>query len=113
MHATDTPVEQVRNRVLRRADWRFLLPAPNPARGICFADGLLADSVAAISGGMADSSAPAPRPACDLAVVVDPDDATLRRAHAALRAGGSLYSEWYSLRVGGPGAVRRRLEDAG
>jgi hypothetical protein len=35
-------VETSRNRVVRRADWRYLLPDPTPAKGVCFTSGLLA-----------------------------------------------------------------------
>lgn len=103
--------EDRRNRVLRRGDWRFLLPDPRPERSVCFTDGLLREAVEAVSGCVVD-----PREAlaagCDLAVAADPDDAMLRAAWSALRSGGTCYIEWHSRRVGAR-AVRRRLERAG
>jgi hypothetical protein len=34
------PVEALRNRLLRRMDWRFLLPQSTPQRAVCFAPAL-------------------------------------------------------------------------
>jgi len=100
------------NRLVRRVDWRFLLPNPRPARSICFADGLLAQAVDAISDGMID---PLTHPigACDLAVAVNPARETLQAAWTALRPGGACYMEWHSPLAGGPASVRRRLEAVG
>ena len=101
--------EAVRNRLLRRADWRFLLPDPVPARSACFAGGRLQQAVALVSGEV--TGAPSPG-SCDLAVAVNPRADTLRAARAALRPGGACYTEWHAP---GPGitAVRQRLEAAG
>lgn len=105
-------MERERNRTLRRADWRFLLPDPHPATSVCFARGLLATAVARISDRAVDRRNPPPG-TCDLAVAVNPDRATVRAAWSALRVGGSCYTEWYSPLTGGPSGVRRRLEAAG
>ncbi len=112
MAGVDVAPEAVRNRVLRRADWRFLLPDPQPERSVCFADGLLAEAVAAVSGHVVDARA-AGGGECDLAVAVNPDAATLRAMWAALRDGGSCYTEWHSLQAGGPKRIRRALRSAG
>lgn len=104
--------EDVRNRLLRRADWRFLLPNPSPARSVCYADGTLAEAVRLISDRTINPRREGPN-GCDLAVAVDPDPATLRSAWAALRPGGSCYTQWSLLRAGGSRRVRRRLEAAG
>jgi hypothetical protein len=104
--------EQIRNRLLRRADWRFLLPTPQPNKSICFANGLLGRAVSLISGSMADDRLD-PTGDCDLAVAVNPNRATLRKSWTALRPGGSCYIEWYSPLAGGPTGVQRRLEAAG
>lgn len=108
----ETRLEAAENLLLRRADWRFLLPDPRPARSVCFAGGALRRAVAAISLAAIDALA-APPAGCDLAVVANPSDATLRRAWAALRPGGSLYAEQHLPLPGGAGALRRRLERRG
>lgn len=112
MIGTDDQREAALNRLLRRVDWRFLLPDPRPARSVCFADGLLAQAVAAISG---DMIGPITQPIgeCDLAVAVDPTQKTLQAAWTALRPGGACYIEWHSPLAGGPANVRRRLEATG
>jgi hypothetical protein len=106
--------DSVRNRRLRRADWRFLLPTPTPARSVCFTRGDLAEATAAISGTcfLDDGSGAAPE-GCDLAVMADPSPSTLSRALASLQPGGSCYVEWHTKLAGGPSRVRRRLESAG
>jgi hypothetical protein len=105
--------DEERSRLLRRADWRFLLPTPAPRKSICFVDGLLADTTAEVSEVclMASSTDESTR-GCDLAVAADPLWVTLRRAWEALRPGGSCYIEW-NRAWPGPAGVRRRLEAAG
>ena len=112
MAATDHLYEEVRNRLLRRADWRFLLPNPQAKKSICFANGLLGRAVRLISDRMSDDRLD-PAGDCDLVVAVNPYRATLRKGWTALRPGGSCYTEWYSPLAGGPKGVRRRLEAAG
>ena len=104
--------EDVRNKLLRRADWRFLLHNPEPAKSICFTAGLLRRAVESISGSVVDGPAGAPAD-CDLAVARDPNQTMLRAAWAGLRPGASCYTEWYSPLAGGAKGVRRRLERAG
>ena len=84
--------EEVRNRLLRRVDWRFLLPTPQPTKSICFANGLLSRAVRLISDRMADDRLD-PIDNYDLAVAVNPNHATLRKGWTALRPGGSCYTE--------------------
>jgi hypothetical protein len=110
--AADAPREAMRNRLLRRADWRFLLPDPRPRRIICFADGLLARAVALIADQVVEPTAN-PSGDCDLAAAVNPDPSTLRKAWAALRPGGMFYGEWYSPSISGPPGVRQQLEASG
>ena len=71
------------NRILRRADWRFLLPDPRPASSICFNDGLLGQAVAEISDSVIE---PTTRSAsgCDLAVAINPTQQTLQAALGTL-----------------------------
>jgi hypothetical protein len=112
MDVIDALPENVRFRLLRRVDWRFLLPNPQPTKSICFANGLLGKAVRLISDCVVDAQVNTPGD-CDLAVVIDPIQATLQRAWAALRPGGSCYTEWRSPLAGGPKGVKRRLEAAG
>jgi len=112
MAATNSLREEVRNRLLRRTDWRFLLRTPMPTKSICFANGLLGRGVRLISDRMADDRLD-PTGDCDLAVAVNPSRATLQKGWRALRPGGSCYTEWYSPLAGGPKGIRRRLEAAG
>ncbi len=110
--AMDSQVEALCNRLLRRADWRYLLVNPRPARSVCFSSGLLAQAVQTISTQWFSPGKVSPGE-CDLAVATNPDRATLHRAWQALRPGGNFYGEWYSPLVGGSQGVRRRLEAAG
>jgi hypothetical protein len=100
-----------RNRLLRRADWRFLLPRPTPERSICFATGPLADATRAISSSLVTQGSGEDPGSCDLAVAADPSADVLRQACQALRPGGALYIEWSGWRR--PGVIRRRLERVG
>jgi hypothetical protein len=110
--ATDRSDEVAINQRLRRADWRFLLPDPRPAKTMCFANGLLAQAVAAISDQVIESTTH-PIGDCDLAVTRNPDRQTLQAAWAALRPGGACYVEWTSPLTGGPAKIRQRLEAIG
>jgi aminoglycoside phosphotransferase (APT) family kinase protein len=98
------------NALLRRVDWRVLLPDPTPQRSVCFDAGPLREAVALVSASVVD---PLRATGCDLAVASDPDEATLCAAAAALAPGGACYTEWHRFRVGGVAAVRRRLAAAG
>jgi hypothetical protein len=112
MLAADLPGETERNRRLRQADWRFLMPGPPPATAVCFAQGRLAEAAALVAGRVLQPGEAAPG-SCDLAVALNPDRATLRAAWSALAPGGTLYTEWHSLLAGGPPGVQRRLAAAG
>jgi Phosphotransferase enzyme family len=112
MVIADVQAEARRNWLLRRADWRFLLPGPRPAKSVCFTTGRLAQAVALICDHVFEVGQQ-PQSECDLAVAVNPDRATLSAAWATLRPGGTFYTEWYSPLTGGPRGVRRRLEAAG
>ena len=103
--------ETVRNALLRRADWRFLLSDPSPAVSVCFADGTLREAVSRISGSVIDA-ADAGDGTCDLAALVDPTPDRLRHAFTCLRCGGSCYVEL----AGGlatSSLLRRRLRRMG
>ncbi|MGE5262961.1 MAG: phosphotransferase family protein [Acidobacteriota bacterium] len=108
----NAPPEQALNPLLRRADWRFILPDPQPHMSICYTRGFLAQAVRAISDRQVDPQ-DASRGTCDLAAAVDPDRKTLEAAWTALRAGGMCYTEWYSPSSANYQGVRRRLSAAG
>jgi hypothetical protein len=99
--------EATRNRLLRRADWRFLLPTPLPQRAISLARGPLAEAVGLM---VPDQDGGSPGTAADLAVAVNPDSAILRSLFDRLAPGGTCYSEWH---FRGAAGARRRLEKAG
>lgn len=108
MGDSDRMAEHERNKLLRRVDWRFLLPNPAPQRCRCFAGSELSRAVAAVTW-----LAPAGSHNCDLAVASNPSDETLRGAFASLAPGGACYTEWYLPWILGPRRVRRLLERAG
>ena len=103
--------EDVRNRLLRRADWRFLLPEPCPSVSLCFNDGGLRDAVRRISRAHLQPE-DAADDECDLAVASDPSLEVLAKAFASLRPGGSCYVE-HSARFATSRAVRGQLLAAG
>jgi hypothetical protein len=104
--------EEHRNRLLRRVDWRFLLPCPRARTTLCLAGGELAEALRLVSETVLATSAPVAG-ACDLAVAVDPTPAQLHQAWSALVPGGACYTEWTSFGSGGPSTIGRRLESAG
>jgi hypothetical protein len=97
--------------VLRRADWRFLLPDPAPARVLCLAGAELRAACAAISARVDD--APSPGAAYDLVVAENPDDTSRRRIAALLAPEGACYTEWSGLAAARARAVRASLARAG
>ena len=91
MKPTAVLPERERNRLLRRADWRFLLVNAGPTRVLCTDDGLRASCalVAERVDAIPDDTA-----AYDLVVLTDPDSAALASAFARLRVGGEVYCEF-------------------
>jgi len=87
---TDNPEREL-NRLLRRADWRFLTGTPRPAKVLCRAGGQLREAVAAISGELSTDASAADY---DLVVAENPTALTLSELYAALKPGGWCYSEW-------------------
>ena len=104
--------ESVRNRLLRRVDWRFLLPNPRPQCSICFATGSLARAVELISEETVAPSA-VRSGSCDLAVVTHPSKRALRAAWSALSAEGYCCVEWILPLAGGPRRIERLMQAAG
>lgn len=103
--------EESRNRLLRRVDWRFLLPDPNLRRVLCLSQAL-EDPVRQVSAEVITREAAETARDCDLAVAADPGAEALSRAWSALRPLGSLYSEWRRPEGGWKG-VASRLASAG
>ncbi len=102
--------EMTQNRLLRRADWRFLVGVPDPACAYCPSRGLLRDAVAMVAERLVGR---APTGECDLAVLLNPNRRQLEAARAALEPGGGLYAEWWRPVAGGANTLRDRLEQAG
>jgi hypothetical protein len=101
--------EDQRNRLLRRIDWRFLLPDPAPQVSLVMGDDELEAALRLVSGRVVDQGSGG-RGACDLVAMADPGPGDLRRAFDALRPGGSCYVEWRSRKrraaAGGVRALR-------
>ena len=117
MTARHTPVsvalaaEPERNRLLRRADWRYLLPRAEAERVLCLAGGELREACEIVGASVDD--APAAGVAYDLVVAENPDASTLRVMASALRPDGACYTEWTHRAPGGPARARRALVRAG
>jgi hypothetical protein len=101
-----------RNRLLRRADWRFLTGTPAPEVSVTFGDGPLCDAVRSVSQ-RTISGATRPVECADLAVARDPDRAMLAAAVHAVRPGGFVSIEWTPSRTRTPAAIRRAMRRAG
>jgi len=104
--------EDTRNRLLRRIDWRFLLDDPKPESTLCLSDEL-AEPLERITRVVRPSSPEDQRAGVDLAVAEDPTEEDLALARSALRPGGSLYTEWRSMRARGREEVASQLRRAG
>jgi hypothetical protein len=104
--------EALRNRLLRRIDWRFLLPESRPNETLCFSDDM-AEPLRQISRVTRALPAGAPEGSFDLAVASDPSASVLETAWRALRPHGSIYTEWRQRLSGGWKEVSSRLQHAG
>jgi hypothetical protein len=109
--STASLAERERNRVLRRADWRYLLPDPAPRRALCLGGPALYEACRVVAG--ATDDAPRPGVLYDLVVAEDPDEATRRSITALLEPTGACYTEWSARTPGAAGRARRAMEDAG
>ena len=103
--------EGERNRLLRRADWRYLLPDPSPERALCLGGAELRDCCRVVASRVDDS--PEPGAMYDLVAAENPDDAAMRLMATVLRPGGACYTEWSRVGAIQPRSVRRRLHRAG
>lgn len=104
-------LERERNRLLRRADWRYLLPVAAPARALCLGGAELRACCEIVAARVDDS--PQPNVAYDLVAADNPDGATLRALAAAMAPDGVCYTEWTRSAPGGPERVRRHVAQAG
>jgi hypothetical protein len=107
----DAAAESERNRLLRRADWRYLLPSAEPGRVLCLGGAELRAACAVIGSHVDDAIAAGQT--YDLVVAENPDAGTLRAMAGTLRPGGVCYTEWTRLSFRGAARVRRALERAG
>ena len=107
MKTVSVPPEHERNRLLRRVDWRFLLANSAPACVFCPDDDLRASC--ALVAHEVDAT-PNGGVAYDLAVLIDPDEASLALTLTHLKAGGELYCEFGNSRRAD---VVPRVADAG
>jgi hypothetical protein len=107
----ERPVEKERNDLLRRVDWRFLLPQEHEPRTRARPDGGQAGDLARALALIADEAPANSHP--DLVALVNPGGGALSAAAAALPPGGTLYAEWRRPQIGGRRRLSRRLEAAG
>ena len=91
----DAAAESERNRLLRRADWRYLLPSAEPGRVLCLGGAELRAACAVIGSHVDDAIAAGET--YDLVVAENPDAGTLRAMAGTLRPGGVCYTEWTRL----------------
>jgi hypothetical protein len=104
--------EALRNRLLRRVDWRFLLPESRPNETLCLSDDM-AEPLRLISRVTGALPMGAPGGSFDLAVASDPSASVLETAWRALRPHGLVYTEWRQRLSGGWKEVSSRLRLAG
>lgn len=105
--------EAMRNRLLRRVDWRFLLANPQPQGIVCFCTGELTEALRQLPVTVVEPGHALAKGGCDLAVLSNPEPAALAGAAAVLRAGGSCYVEWHGPTVPPTRKARRLLEASG
>ena len=103
--------EAKRNRLLRRSDWRYLLPDAAPALALCLGGTDLWTCCEVIAREVHD--APKKGVQYDLVVAENPSQRELRRMAAAMSPSGACYTEWTRVAPLGPARLRSRLAEAG
>jgi hypothetical protein len=104
---------ELRNRLLRWADWRLLLPTPMPASVAILADGHAVGAMRLIADELVEHPAEFTSGRFDLVVVGDSRVAALQQANTMLRPGGSLQLELRRASTLGVRWIRRRLDSMG
>ena len=99
--------------VITRADWRFLLPNPDPENTLCMADGTPAETAQLFSAITSYSGSDPGHSDFDLAILQNPDDDELRYAVSVLRPGAACYVEWDVNVLFTPGRITKKLTDTG
>ena len=103
--------EAKRNRLLRRSDWRYLLPDAAPALALCLGGTELWACCEVIAREVHD--APKKGVRYDLVVAENPSRRELQRMAAAMSPSGACYTEWTHVAPLGPARLRGRLAAAG
>jgi aminoglycoside phosphotransferase (APT) family kinase protein len=99
--------------IISRADWRFLLPDPDPEHTLCLADGMPAETAQLFSTTTLYSGYDPGHSDYDLAVLRNPGDSELRYAMSVLKPGAACYAEWDVNALFTPGWITKKLTDAG
>jgi hypothetical protein len=110
-----------RLRLVRRADWRFLIGQPRLGRVICLGepDDELVAALSEVSRDVAVELPSSGTASCDVLVLVRPTSAELALAPGLLAPGGWVYVETARFSRGRPDAIRdvfsciRKLEQLG
>src|SRR5689334_525051 len=103
--------EAKRNHLLRRSDWRYLLPDAAPALALCLGGTELWACCEVIAREVHD--APKKGVRYDLVVAENPSGRELKRMAAAMSPSGACYTEWTRVAPLGPARLRGRLAAAG
>jgi len=103
--------EAKRNHLLRRSDWRYLLPDAAPELALCLGGTELWACCEVIAREVHD--APKKGVRYDLVVAENPGRRELRRMAAAMSSTGACYTEWTRVAPLGPERLGSRLSAAG
>lgn len=102
-----------RDSMVRRADWRFVLACGPSSRVVHHGDPAMAAAASLVFAHAVALDGADAEGTYDVAVLVDPSRAALRRAVAALAPGGMCWVQRQRPRPAGVGTLRRRLRNAG
>lgn len=98
---------------ISRADWRFLLPDPNPKKTLCLTGGAIAETAQLFSDNISYPESGSGNSDFDLAVLNNTDDERLRYAASVLKPGAACYAEWDVNALFTPSRLINKLKDAG
>jgi len=105
--------KETKVRLLKRVDWRFLLSNPRPKKSILFIEGMLAEAVKLVSDSTVNPEHNYTNQDCDLAVLTDPDELSIRLAYSSLAPGGYCYVEWEMHLLSKSNSIMEKLYSAG